>query len=218
STPITYTWSPEPESGQGTASATYTWATTGTKAITVTAENCGGVATATYTLLLIPPSSQAIEISQNSGSIVTDTTGLTATVEVPTGAVRAPTVLVYTPLPTPTHSFAGGLGFAEHAFRLEAYQEGVLRSGFVFSRPLTVTLFYSDDAVDGLEEDSLRLYYWDGGGWADVAGTCTPPSAYDRDPVHNQLSVVFCHLTEFALAGAKEQYQKRIYLPLVVRD
>jgi hypothetical protein len=31
------------ESGQGTSSASYVWSTTGSKTITVTAENCGGV-------------------------------------------------------------------------------------------------------------------------------------------------------------------------------
>jgi uncharacterized repeat protein (TIGR01451 family) len=40
--PFTYTWSPEPESGQGAASAAYQWAISGTHTITLTAENCGG--------------------------------------------------------------------------------------------------------------------------------------------------------------------------------
>jgi hypothetical protein len=43
STPITFAWSPAPASGQGTASARYTWATTGEQSVNVTAENCGGV-------------------------------------------------------------------------------------------------------------------------------------------------------------------------------
>ena len=50
--PITYTWAPEPQGGQGTANVTYTWATTGTHTLTVTAMNCGGVATATHTIVL----------------------------------------------------------------------------------------------------------------------------------------------------------------------
>ncbi len=43
--PITYTWSPTPAGSTilpGQAVVTYTWPTTGTKTITVTAENCGG--------------------------------------------------------------------------------------------------------------------------------------------------------------------------------
>ncbi|NJO84833.1 MAG: hypothetical protein HC828_20085 [Blastochloris sp.] len=38
----TYTWSPEPTSGQGTPAATYTWATTGTQTVRVTVSNDGG--------------------------------------------------------------------------------------------------------------------------------------------------------------------------------
>ena len=56
-TPISYTWAPEPVSGQGTDSVTYTWATSGTKTITLTAENCGGPVTATrvITVEALPP-------------------------------------------------------------------------------------------------------------------------------------------------------------------
>ncbi|MFC2046469.1 hypothetical protein ACFLTC_02995 [Chloroflexota bacterium] len=42
SLPITYTWSPEPYSGQGTPDAGYTWTTTGTKQIDLDVENCDG--------------------------------------------------------------------------------------------------------------------------------------------------------------------------------
>lgn len=56
-TPVTYTWSPEPASGQGTASARYTWFTAGTKPVAVTVQNCGGAtaASATIDMRLRPP-------------------------------------------------------------------------------------------------------------------------------------------------------------------
>ncbi|MBN2393508.1 MAG: SUMF1/EgtB/PvdO family nonheme iron enzyme [Anaerolineae bacterium] len=38
--PITYTWTPTPVTGQGTADAVYRWTTPGTYAITLTAQNC----------------------------------------------------------------------------------------------------------------------------------------------------------------------------------
>jgi hypothetical protein len=51
--PITYTWSPTPTiGGQGTSTAAYQWATTGTHAITLTAENCGGVFIAVHTIVI----------------------------------------------------------------------------------------------------------------------------------------------------------------------
>jgi hypothetical protein len=54
--PITYTWSPQPAAGQSSATVTHTWMTTGTKAITVTAENCGGaVSSDPYTITIAAP-------------------------------------------------------------------------------------------------------------------------------------------------------------------
>jgi RHS repeat-associated protein len=48
--PIAYTWLPQPESGQGTASAEYRWATSGIQTIALTAENCGGLVSDTHTV------------------------------------------------------------------------------------------------------------------------------------------------------------------------
>jgi hypothetical protein len=48
SPPITYTWSPAPQSGQKTPISVYTWSTTGTQTIQITAENCGGFDSATH--------------------------------------------------------------------------------------------------------------------------------------------------------------------------
>jgi hypothetical protein len=59
-TPIVYTWAPEPDSGQGTATVKYTWSTAGTKDIQINVSNCGGggVATDKHTITIgaIPPS------------------------------------------------------------------------------------------------------------------------------------------------------------------
>ncbi len=41
-TPLTYSWSPEPKAGQGTATATYEWASTGQQTISVTVSNVAG--------------------------------------------------------------------------------------------------------------------------------------------------------------------------------
>ena len=48
--PITYTWMPAPQSGQGTHQATYVWNTPGVYTITLQAENCGGTVIGRYTL------------------------------------------------------------------------------------------------------------------------------------------------------------------------
>ncbi len=50
--PITYTWSPEPQTGQGTDTATYRWSTPDMYTITLTAENCGGSVSTTRTFVI----------------------------------------------------------------------------------------------------------------------------------------------------------------------
>ena len=51
-TPITYTWSPPPDAGQGTASAQYQWSMPDVYTITLAAENCGGSDTATHAVTI----------------------------------------------------------------------------------------------------------------------------------------------------------------------
>lgn len=53
--PITYTWMPLPASGQATAAATYSWNTPGLKTITVTAQNAGGLAFDTHSIVVTVP-------------------------------------------------------------------------------------------------------------------------------------------------------------------
>ena len=94
-------------------------------------------------------------------------------------------------------------------FELDAYQEGqFLSEGFTFAAPISITIFYSDSQVVGLDEASLLLERWDEDAqeWLDAA--CGP---YDRHPDENWLAVPFCHLSRFALID--EQY--RAYLPLL---
>jgi len=51
-TPITYTWSPEPYSGQGAATATYSWSVASKQTITVTVNNGSGPVGDTHTMLI----------------------------------------------------------------------------------------------------------------------------------------------------------------------
>jgi hypothetical protein len=50
--PITYAWSPEPDSGQGTAVVGFTWGITGDQTITVTVENVSGMASNTHVIAI----------------------------------------------------------------------------------------------------------------------------------------------------------------------
>jgi hypothetical protein len=140
--------------------------------------------------------------------VYTDTQGSATVIQVPSGAVTEVVTLVYTPVETPTAP--SGLGFAGHAFDLDAYRSGSLLPGFIFSVPVTITLHYTDADIVGLDEDSLLLEYWNGSAWVDAA--C---GAYDRHADENWLAVPICHLSQFALFGEREYL---IYLPLVLRN
>jgi len=50
--PITYTWAPEPLTGQYSDSVQYRWSLIGPQVITVTAENCGGVVSDTHDITI----------------------------------------------------------------------------------------------------------------------------------------------------------------------
>jgi parallel beta-helix repeat protein len=142
--------------------------------------------------------------------------GLTTTVEVPSQAVTEAVTLKYTALAATGHGSPAGFVFAGHAFDLDAYQGETLLAGFVFSKPVTITIHYDEGNIGGVNEDTLVLEYWDEGtsGWVDAVATCIPASVYDRHPDEDWLAVPICHLSRFAMFGER----RKVYLPLVLRD
>ena len=152
-------------------------------------------------------------ISPNDESVFvyTDTKQCSTAIHIPRGAVSETTVLAYTAANTATAP--SGFVFASRAFELDAYRNGMVSPGFTFNVPVTVTMHYSETDLAGLDETTLRVFYWNSSTsqWEDVATTCTPHSAYDRHPNENWLAITICHLSKFALFG-----QHRMYLPLVL--
>ena len=136
-----------------------------------------------------------------------DTAGMNTFVQIPAGAVANETTLIYTPVLSVTPPTS--LLFADQAFDLNAYQEGGLVSGFTFSTPITVTLFYDDVDVTNLFEFGLGLYYWDGSAWSQEGITII-----SRDTANNRLTVTINHLSEFALFG---EIGHEVYLPTIIR-
>jgi hypothetical protein len=68
-----------------------------------------------------------------------------------------------------------------------------------FQKPVTITIYYSDADIAGLNEDTLRLYYWTGSYWQDAATTCLPASTYITDTTTNLLQVPICHLSRYGM-------------------
>jgi hypothetical protein len=144
--------------------------------------------------------------------IYTNTKQSTTVFHIPPSAVTETILLAYSAVNAT--SAPPGYAFANRAFELEAYRNGVFTSGFAFSAPVTVTINYTDTELVGMGESTLRLYYWnnDTSEWEDSATTCMLNSAYNRQPNENWLAVPICHLSKFALFG-----QHGIYLPLVLQ-
>jgi hypothetical protein len=188
-----------------------TWSNPGTVVITVTASNAAGSAVGTHTILIA-----AVLAADASGDTqtFTDTTGLETTIDIPSGVLSETTTFTYTPNITISHPVSSGFGFIGRSFNLDT-------SSQVGGR-ITVTLEYRDqDWMDaGIDpERSLRLYYWNGTIWDDVANACGPPiPTYAPDTEANVLAAPVCHLSEFAIFGETAGEGATIYLPLVLRN
>jgi len=164
------------------------------------------------TFIVLPgPVSTTVTPDAPGSLAYVDTLGMLTELAIPTGAVTQDTSLVMTPT---LSSGSGGFAFARHGFEIEAYQGGIQVPGLAFETPMTVTIHYSDDDLNGIvAEDELILEWWSGSAWQDAAGTCDPASVYIRDLANNVLSVPICHLSLFGLFGPAYQ----VHLPFVVR-
>jgi hypothetical protein len=139
STPITYTWSPEPVSGQGTAVASLSWSTPGAKTITATARN-GGSATGTHTITTSRVLVTGVSISGPTMGFTNTTYMFTATVSPP----NASTPITYTWSPGPISG------------------QGTTAASFSWSVPgaktITVTAQNDGDVFSGTHDIALVSY------------------------------------------------------------
>ena len=217
--PVTYEWSPTPDSGQGTWTANYSWPTTGTYTITLVAHNCGGWFTATHRMLIIPVMPLSTTVGPGSGGMIvyTDTQGLTTTVHIPAGAVTEVTTIVFTPVPSPTEPVSGGLRFGNHAFDINAYRNGQMLHNFSLQQPVTVTIHYSDADVAGLDESTLVLYRWipSPGYWERIGER--PGEGQALYAALNTLKAWLMGFSRFGTFGA-ESGGHRLFLPVVLRN
>ena len=81
--PISYTWSPEPKRGQGTATAIYEWERAGEKNVFFNAENCGGFTGSASTVKVYTTAAPDLSISKRAplvaipGELITYTLTIT---------------------------------------------------------------------------------------------------------------------------------------------
>ena len=113
---------------------------------------------------------------------------------------------------TPSNPYSG-YAFAGHTFRVDAYRDGQALSNLDFQTPVSVTIHYSDADVQGLNEDSLTLRYWDGSMWSSSGIT-----VIERDMANNRFVATITHLSEFALFAQTQSVGSTIYLPAILRQ
>lgn len=114
--PITYTWAPEPISGQGTPQATYRWEDAGQQVVSVSVENCVSVETgvpnfaaavhSVSTYITVDP---GLSITKRGPATTLADTPLTYTLTVRnTGSITATNVIVTDTLPAGATYVSGG--------------------------------------------------------------------------------------------------------------
>jgi hypothetical protein len=139
----------------------------------------------------------------------TDTQNLVSELEVPAGAITRTTTLSITPTLATSN---GGVAFAGHAFSLSATYNGAEVPEFATTKPMTVTIRYSDEDISVVSDESgLLLKVWTAKGWQAAGQTCAAPVPERRTPALNQVTAEICRGGTFALFGPTHQ----LYLPVV---
>jgi hypothetical protein len=204
---VAYAWDfGDGATGSG-ASVAHTYQLTATYAVTVTARNSAGSASASTMVQILPPS-VSDTVTPSQGTLATQDGTFQAVF--PTGAVTQTVYVTYTAHLTPSQPLTDGLALLRD-FTLEA-RAGDGTPVLSFARPYTITLSYTDAelAARSLDEANLTLVRWDGAAWIEVlpCGGC----ALEADA--NRVTVVLDDVGEFALVGRREG---QILLPLVLR-
>lgn len=138
----------------------------------------------------------------------TNPSGYQTNIIVPSGAVTQTVVLQHNPLDSlgaaqPGHIYAG------RAFSLLAFLDHTPLEQLALQQPIQVTLTYPDPIPQGILEDTLMLYHWDGSQWGSDG-----IQVLLRDPGKNRLVFSLPHLSDFALFGIDKH---SLYLPAVYR-
>lgn len=106
--PISYTWSPEPKSGQGSATAVYNWSSAGEKTVFFNAENCGGFTGFAKTVRVYTTEAPDLSISKRATPVVKAGELITYTLTVTNSGVMTATNLEVTDVLPADANYAGG--------------------------------------------------------------------------------------------------------------
>lgn len=140
---------------------------------------------------------------------------------IPAGAITRELKFVIAPLPAlPPEDRPAWGQFAGFSLSIGAWRDSVPQVDSLFSQPVIIQLTYRNPTATAALTDTLRFYLREGNMWVDAAETCSPTSAYLREPAENMLTVPVCRLGEFALFSVNpppEPEPHRLFLPLALK-
>lgn len=135
------------------------------------------------TQLLEETGAVAAEITPAGGMLTyTQSSGITAELDVPSGALSTTETLAFVPVADLPGT---GFGFA-------------MTPDLSFAKPVTLSIRYQDEDIAGMDESmlSLYLYDWKTGTWSEA----DPCGGYIRDPDNNLLQAGVCHFSDYLMA------------------
>ena len=124
---------------------------------------------------------------------------------VPGDSVSQDTIVTYTPMGPSATDPLGEIG---HFFDLSAVVSGTTTPVTSFSPNYTISINYAGENTEAVLDDTLGLYWWEGGQWH-----LEPTSAVDT--TNYRVTAAPSHMTLFAALG--EERWKWTYVPLVLK-
>jgi len=127
-----------------------------------------------------------------------------ARVIVPAASVSQDTIVTYTPMGASATDPLGDIG---HFFDLSAVVSGTTTPVTSFSPPYTITMSYAGENTETVLDDTMGLYWWEGGQWH-----LEPTSAVDT--TNYRVTAAPSHMTLFAVLGERWKWT---FIPLALK-
>ncbi len=181
---------------------------TGQDIFTYTVQDADGLDDVATVALTVLTETLQVEVGPMSNGILihADAQHHPTVVEIPAGAVDAPTIIGCTPTVLAEALSTPGV-VTEHVFALTASRDGASLPGLAFRGPVTVTIHYSD----GLNAPTYDLRQWNGAAWS-LDGV----NIISTDPAIGRLVAQISQTGQYALFSFTGPGSKLVFLPLVM--
>jgi len=137
-----------------------------------------------------------ITASEGGEVTLTNTDGTTATVNIPAEGVSSDVTVTITTVGASEVSSpqTGWFMVGNIVYDISA-EDAEGNAVTDLSKAATLTFTYTDDQIAGLDESTLKVYYWDGDQWVGLESTV--------DADNNTITATTTHFTYFAIMGQK---------------